>query len=114
MESGERVLYVQAFGRPDSKFAVATGGGAFWSRSGKSVFVVRDEPAGTWEVPLDLQAGRALAPVKVSDANLWDDVMPGDSVFVGATSQVMAGESVKFVIVQGLLTEIRRRLEGRQ
>jgi hypothetical protein len=121
-ESGVPEVYVQSFPQGGRKMQVTTGGtspvdGLFWSRSGRSVFIGMPASGGLVEVRLDLVAGRVVERDTVlnSGPNLrWYGVLPGDSVFLGRTTGLLPGESPRLVIAQGMLTEIRRRLEGRK
>jgi hypothetical protein len=115
-ESGTPQVYVQAFPAGDRKLQVTSDGAyfMFWARSGRSLFVSKadERSAGMWETRLDLTAGRVLEQSLASELDLWDGIMPDDSLFVGATPRVMPGERPRFVLVQGILGEIRRLLDG--
>jgi len=123
-ESGVAEVYVQAFPQGGDKLQVTTDGtdatprgrSVLWSRSGRSLLVGRyASPPELLEIRLDLAARRVVERSTVLRQSFrvrWSDVLPGDSTFLGATPDLMPGESPRFVIVQGMLAEIRRRLEG--
>jgi Tol biopolymer transport system component len=117
-ETGQGEVYVQAFPGGGRKLQISSGGGfgPFWAESGRSVFYTLDDQLR--EARVDLQAGRVTGrEVRIdhrSSRLFFHDVLPGDSLFLGTTGDYLPGEAARFVVVQGMLGEIERRMRGQR
>jgi len=125
-ESGEGQVYVQAFPQGGNKMQVTAtrtdlqscACAVFWSRSGHTLYLTRyGSPPELLEARLDLTAGRVVDVTTIlrpAYRVFWSAALPDQETFLGATPDLLPGESTRFVILQGMLTEMRRLLEGSQ
>jgi len=112
-EAGWSAVYVQAYPTGGRKLQVSSDSGRapFWSRSGRSIFFSRQ--GQLWEARFDGTAGRVTDRAAILDLPIRvHDALPGDREFIGTTSDLMPGQPARFVLVQGMLAEVERRMRG--